>query len=437
MDPRVFLEKLEVAASNPYAVIALLCVLGSCAYLVFIRYTNNRHLQVLKVLPKEERSAIAKRGMDTIPRKGISGEQWIRSKKHLLVFLVLIVIFVLLAIVAIRSLAVSETRESNQSKATQMERARRDRAAVVKQRFRQGLTIIDWFLESLRAALVAGRDGVDEAVNEQIAALETLRTKYAQLSWALIESLESSINESLSHELTEARARLVTVGDEVKKLPGGIRETIAKIQKFLPPEQRNERMPAASTPELGENKPNKPLPSIPIPSDPNKPPPTDGPVTQSDSIIRLPAASAKVTEPFALAGGAVSQQILTTDAHAGGKALLEFKIPFDGNYGISATVDAPQEENNSFFISIDTEPEAPAMIWDIALTKGFEKRRVSWRGNGTESKNQFTPRTFFLTAGKHQLIIRGREGNTAFSEIEIYPSPAPPKGLRINSVRLQ
>ena len=73
-------------------------------------------------------------------------------------------------------------------------------------------------------------------------------------------------------------------------------------------------------------------------------------------------------------------------------------------------------------MNIDAEPTNPNMIWDvISLTSGFQERNVSWRGSGTTDNNQFNPKIFTLSAGTHQLIIRGREPNVQLDRISIVP----------------
>jgi hypothetical protein len=62
------------------------------------------------------------------------------------------------------------------------------------------------------------------------------------------------------------------------------------------------------------------------------------------------------------------------------------------------------------------------MIWDVPVTTGLMSRTVSWRGNGTFDVNQFAPKVFSLSAGTHQLIVRGREGNCQLGNITIGPA---------------
>lgn len=122
----------------------------------------------------------------------------------------------------------------------------------------------------------------------------------------------------------------------------------------------------------------------------------------------IPVTEAKISAPFVLKDGAISQPA-QTELNEGGKATFTFTVPKDGTYVIHAIVNAPDEDSNSYFLNIDGKPEDPLMIWDMDVTKGFEERIVSWRGNGDSSTDEFTPKKFKLTAGEHTLNIVGRE----------------------------
>lgn len=130
--------------------------------------------------------------------------------------------------------------------------------------------------------------------------------------------------------------------------------------------------------------------------------------SDAPSAAILPASAAVVTAPLVLKDGAITHPE-TTELDAGGKAVFTFTVAKAGNYVIHAVVNAPDEESNSFFLNIDAKPEDPLMIWDMEVTKGFEERIVSWRGNGDSSADEFAPKRFALTAGEHKLILVGRE----------------------------
>jgi regulation of enolase protein 1 (concanavalin A-like superfamily) len=106
-------------------------------------------------------------------------------------------------------------------------------------------------------------------------------------------------------------------------------------------------------------------------------------------------------------------------------------------------VNTPSTAANSFYVNVDTTPTDPVMIWDTAVTTGFVKQTVSWRGNtntaGTPGAGQFTPKIFNLTQGTHQLIVLGREGGAQLSTITISPAsvlPAPWQVIDIGGVAM-
>jgi hypothetical protein len=71
---------------------------------------------------------------------------------------------------------------------------------------------------------------------------------------------------------------------------------------------------------------------------------------------------------------------------------------------------------------VDAPPEE-AGIWDIAVTADFEKRLVSWRGNGTDSSDEIVPKHFKLTPGLYKLIIVGREPGAQLKSLSIRAEP--------------
>jgi hypothetical protein len=140
---------------------------------------------------------------------------------------------------------------------------------------------------------------------------------------------------------------------------------------------------------------------------------------------------ASISGLFTLANGSISQSVQTTIPTNGGSATFSFNITNAGYYVIQAAVNAPDDSANSFYVNIDAEPQDPIMIWDIVMTGGFEQRLVSWRGNGSDTANQFVPKVFNLAQGAHQVIFRGREANVQLQGLSILQLPAPPQNLRV------
>ena len=129
--------------------------------------------------------------------------------------------------------------------------------------------------------------------------------------------------------------------------------------------------------------------------------------------LTFAATAGTITAPFYVSNGAVLQDAEHTTVDAtDGSAVYNFTVATAGGYTLNALVNAPNEGANSFYINIDAQPTDPIMIWDILVTSGFQIETVAWRGNGTPDVDQFTPEVFTLSAGTHQLIVRGREGGT-------------------------
>jgi hypothetical protein len=139
--------------------------------------------------------------------------------------------------------------------------------------------------------------------------------------------------------------------------------------------------------------------------------------------LTFAADSGVLTQPFVAVNGIVSQNLLTL-LTGSGEAIYNFTIDIPGSYVVSALVNAPSEGENSLYINVDGEPTDPLMIWDIPLTSGFTNQFAAWRGNGTPTTAQYSPKIFNLTAGTHQLYVRGREPNTQLQSFTVAPAGA-------------
>ncbi|MBW2990902.1 right-handed parallel beta-helix repeat-containing protein [Candidatus Woesearchaeota archaeon] len=139
-------------------------------------------------------------------------------------------------------------------------------------------------------------------------------------------------------------------------------------------------------------------------------PPTTG--------LEFEAEDGAITSPFIVSNDYI-YQTSGTELPESGRASYTFSIDNAGDYIIKILVNARDGGSNSVFINIDAEPTSPYMICDMDLTSGFEERTISWRGDGTFDNNEFVPKVFTLSAGEHELILRGREGQTQIDKIII------------------
>jgi hypothetical protein len=137
----------------------------------------------------------------------------------------------------------------------------------------------------------------------------------------------------------------------------------------------------------------------------------------------LPISAAIVTAPLVLTNAALTMTGDQTEITNGGKAVFTFTIATAGNYVFETLVNAPADNSNSFFANVDAPPEDPDMIWDIDITMGYEKRLLSWRGNGDSATAQFAPKRFTLTPGAHKLILVGREPDVLLKSVSVRPAP--------------
>ena len=144
----------------------------------------------------------------------------------------------------------------------------------------------------------------------------------------------------------------------------------------------------------------------------------------TNTALTFAPDSGTLTGPFSVSNGLLSQT-LTTDLTNGGSAVYNFNILQAGDYWVTAMVIAPSLSENSFYVNIDADPTDPLMIWDIPVCTNLTAEAVSWRGNGNgdPASDQYSPKVFTLAVGPHQLIIRGREANTALDTISIVPAP--------------
>ena len=156
------------------------------------------------------------------------------------------------------------------------------------------------------------------------------------------------------------------------------------------------------------------------------------PPTPQTGLTFQATNAATVTSPFVLANGYLSQPVQTTVISSAGEATFNFSITNTGNYVIQAMVNAPSDPANSFYVNIDAQPVDPTMCWDIfPFTTNFQQRIVSWRGNGSDTNNQFVPKIFPLAVGTHQIIWAGREANTELQSFSILQLPNAPQNLRV------
>lgn len=81
------LKHIQDAASSPYAILAYITVVGAWLYISAIRHRLHNIAKVLKDLPEKDRAKIILKEYNTIPKQGLSAEQWIRARDRILILI--------------------------------------------------------------------------------------------------------------------------------------------------------------------------------------------------------------------------------------------------------------------------------------------------------------------------------------------------------------
>ena len=140
-----------------------------------------------------------------------------------------------------------------------------------------------------------------------------------------------------------------------------------------------------------------------------------GAAGQSTFVLEIPARSGALTSPMAVAseGG---EQFVTSSVKEQGAVRLSCEIPNSGPYVIWARVFCTDEAHDSLFVKVGDGPED---VFDAAeQTWG----RWHWRtvnGRDGDAPQTIDPRVFDLTAGRQDIVFRGREPGARLERIII------------------
>jgi hypothetical protein len=111
---RDFLVNLKDVGSSPYAFAAYIAVVAAWVYTSIARHRLGKIGQLLKDLPREDRTRVILKEYSTLPRSGLSAEQWIKSRQHLLLFLAFLSLMLCLTIIVVIALG-SPSRPNSRS----------------------------------------------------------------------------------------------------------------------------------------------------------------------------------------------------------------------------------------------------------------------------------------------------------------------------------
>jgi len=102
--PPEFFSSIKTAATSPYALIAYVCLLAAWVYIAARGFRLRQISKIIMAVPENDRAALLAKEYNTTPRKGLSAEQWIRSRKQMLLFLAFIALVVAVAVVAVTTI---------------------------------------------------------------------------------------------------------------------------------------------------------------------------------------------------------------------------------------------------------------------------------------------------------------------------------------------
>lgn len=107
-----FLSNLNHVATSPLALVAYVAVVGAWVYVAVARHRLTRVAGVLKDLPAGQRKDVLIREYATAPRAGLSADQWITSRRHMLFFLGFLAAVICATLVVVVALTLSAERRN-------------------------------------------------------------------------------------------------------------------------------------------------------------------------------------------------------------------------------------------------------------------------------------------------------------------------------------
>lgn len=96
-----FLTALPTAASSPYAFVAYLALIATFTYVSIAQFRLRTIARVLGTLPENDRGPLLQKEYNVLPSHGLTAEEWIRSRRQMLVFWFLVVLMASLLVIVV------------------------------------------------------------------------------------------------------------------------------------------------------------------------------------------------------------------------------------------------------------------------------------------------------------------------------------------------
>jgi hypothetical protein len=118
-------------------------------------------------------------------------------------------------------------------------------------------------------------------------------------------------------------------------------------------------------------------------------------VLGAEEIAHLDARSCSVSAPFFITNGCLCQRASAQGNK--GRAVYEFIVTNSGSFVLQGLVSASSGDANSLVVNVDSEPDDPAMIWEVnanPVQSLFHGRYLISRKGSTRSYCEGTPATY-------------------------------------------
>ena len=117
MEVRDFLANLTAVGGSPYAFAAYIAVVAAWVYTSVARHRLGKIARLLKDLPLDQRAEVILKEYSALPRSGLSAEQWIKSRQHLLLFIGFLSLVICLTIILVIALGLPQRPGDGSEKA--------------------------------------------------------------------------------------------------------------------------------------------------------------------------------------------------------------------------------------------------------------------------------------------------------------------------------
>ena len=113
------IDALPVVTTSPFAFIAYVVLVAALIYIFIAQYRLRTIARVIEALPLKERGPTLRKEYNTSPARGLTAEQWIRARRHQLLFFAFLAVILCVLVVVILAFqqATKQATETNRTQA--------------------------------------------------------------------------------------------------------------------------------------------------------------------------------------------------------------------------------------------------------------------------------------------------------------------------------